>query len=103
VDTRCERASVLAFEDVTAVVVEDEEALDEDKRGGKLEGEEEPVHVGRLPDAAVVPVEARGRVVTEALRLLKNPSEACSPPLIDRPRVSGRPEIGGFRLSDQRS
>src|SRR5215213_4769913 len=65
-----EGASVGAFEDVAVAMLEDEEALEQDEAGGELEDQEEAGHVGRVADAAVVPVEAGGLVVAEGLLLV---------------------------------
>ena len=53
-----EGASVGAFEDTAEVVLENEDALSEDEAGGELEDEEEAVHVDRVADSGVIPVEA---------------------------------------------
>src|SRR5207237_1223919 len=51
-------------------VGEDEGALREHEADGELEDEEEPLHVGGIAHPTVVPVEAAGLVIAEALLLV---------------------------------
>src|SRR4051812_9528785 len=68
---------------------EDEGALGEDEADGELEDEEEALHVGGLADAAVIPVEAAGLVVAEALLL------------VHAAAVLGGPDPGGRQVGHQ--
>src|SRR5215216_3636927 len=65
-----EGAAIGPLEERAEAMLEDEGALSEDEADGELEDEEEPLHVGGVAHAAVVPVEAAGLVVTEALLLV---------------------------------
>src|SRR5918997_5541753 len=70
-------------------MVEDEDAPSEDEAGGELEDEDEAVHVGRVADAAGIPVEAGGLVVAEAELL------------VHAVAVLGAADPGGVEVGDE--